>query len=55
MLLPLIASIFISLHNVCFILTIHWMIFGLLRIGKYLLNPRLGTRYLMELVYRNGG
>jgi len=30
------------------------MIFGLLGIGKYLLKPRIGTRYIMELVSRNG-
>jgi len=37
----------------CFVLTIHCMIFGSLGIGKYLLKPRIGTRYLMELVSRN--
>jgi len=30
------------------------MTFGSLGIEKYLLKPRLGTRYLMELVSRNG-
>jgi len=30
------------------------MILGSLGIGKYLLKPRFGTRYLMELVSRNG-
>jgi len=54
MLLPLIVSIFISLLNACFVLTIHCMIFGSLGIGKYLLKPRLGIRCLMELVSGNG-
>ena len=54
MLLPLIASIFVSLLNACFVLTIHCMIFGSLGIEKYILKPRIGTRYLMELVPRNG-
>jgi len=52
MLLPLIASIFVSSLNACFVL-IHRMIFESFGIGKYLLKPRLGTRYLMELVSRN--
>jgi len=30
------------------------VIFGSLGIEKYLLEPRIGTRYLMELVSRNG-
>ena len=54
MLLLLIASIFVSLLNVCFVLTIYCMIFGSLGIRKYLLKPRLRTRYLIELVSRNG-
>jgi len=53
MLLPLIASILVYLLKACFVLTIHCMIFGSLGIGKYLLKPRCGTRYLMELVSRN--
>jgi len=54
MLLPLIASIFVYVLKACFVLIIHCMIFGSLGIGKYLLKPRIGTRYLMELVSRNG-
>jgi len=52
MFIPLIASIFVSLLN-AFVLAIHCMIFWSLGIGKYLLKPRLGTRYLMKLVSRN--
>jgi len=29
------------------------MMFGSLGIGKYLLKPKIGTRYLMELVSRS--
>ena len=54
MLLPLIASIFVYLLKARFVLTINCMIFGSLGIGKYLLKPRIGTRYLMELISRNG-
>jgi len=54
MFLSLIASIFVSLLNIYIVWTIHCIIFGSLGIGKYLLKPRLGTRYLMELVSRNG-
>jgi len=54
MLLPLISSILVYVLKACFVLTIHSMIFGSLGIGKYLLKPRIGTRYLMELVFRNG-
>ena len=54
MLLPFIASILVYVLKTCFVLTIHCMIFGSLAIGKYFLKPRIGTRYLMELVSRNG-
>jgi len=53
MLLLLIASIFVYVLKACFVLTIHCMIFGSLGIGKYLLKPRIGTKYLMELVSKN--
>ena len=53
MLLPLISSIFVNAFKACFVLPIHFMIFGSLGIGKYLLKPRIGTRYLIELVSRN--
>ena len=51
--IPLIVSILVYLLKTCFFLTIHCMIFGSC-IGKYLLKPKIGTRYLMELVSRNG-
>jgi len=53
MFLPLNARIFVSLLNACFDLATHCMILGLLSMGKCLLKPRFGTRYLMELDFRN--
>lgn len=47
-------SFLVSMLNACCNLNVHNLIRGSLSIGKHILKPRLETRYLMDLVSRDG-